>query len=1310
MRITVSIFLFALCIILLPNAVHAEDDEPDTAFLLVPSESGARGDLSASGNRGNLVFPVRFDIPPSRGDTAPSVELIYDSADRADGSWVGNGWSLDLGYIERSLEDGAPTYTTNVDTFVLRLGKASGELVFVGASGGVREYRMDEENLFLRVFFDEATQVWTAFDKKGVEYTFGRGGFSRISTATQTFRWALDLIENPQFDHTTSITYQFFTPAGYIFPERINYFHGKVEFIVEDHPQPFTTHRYGFPFTTTVDKILTSVETYYRSESGTFERAAVYEIDYTSTNCAVNVDSEVDCMAPTIGQITRFNGDMTDSLPPTIFTYADPSQDAALASTPLWAFPLVSGAGLTESDGTGDNGVRMADLNNDGYPDIVQADGDNQRNTYVNNHVNGWGQIAGWQFPVLFDGGFTEDDGTGDNGVRLVDIDNDGFADIVVADGDSQRRTMLNNQLDDWVVTGDWQIPLIAGAGFTEDGGSGDNGVRLVDVNNDDFVDIVQADGDSQRETLINNQTDGWDVTTDWQIPLIAGVGFTEDGGSGDNGVRFEDVNGDGWVDIVQADGDNQRSTFLNNQTNGWDSSSDWQVPVIGNGGFTEDDGTGDNGLRLADINNDGFADLVQADGDTQRRTLVNNQTDGWDDSTAWTVPVIEGGGFTESDGSGDNGVRLVDVDRDGWLDLVQADGDDPNQHVTYLNDGASRWQLVTEPPNPLQLEYNWQLSTSWELPVMDRGGFTEEDGGGNNGASFVDVNADGYVDIVQADGNEGSQHITFLNNGVDGWEGTSAWQFPFLEGGFTETDGGGDNGVRLADVNGDGYIDILQADGDDLEQHRTYVNNTVDGWTLSADWVVPLIESGDPFTDIAGFTEADGNGDNGVRIADVNGDGFDDIVQADDADQRLTLLNDGVAGWTPTDEWQIPEIDNGGFTEDNGEGDNGVRMVDVNGDGLVDVVQADGDAQRETFLNNGVDGWDATSDWEIPVMSGAGFTEDAGDGDNGVRMQDLNFDGFVNILHADGDSQRRVYLNNGVDGWDEVKSWHMPILDDGGFTEDGGEGDNGVRMVDVNGDGFVDIVQADGEQRRTYLNRITMPPLLSRVDNGIGGVSDIAFAAHTGRPVHYTVDAIADTDGFASTSASYEFAGPFFDEEEQEFRGYHMVRAVSNRRIVETYYHQGNDDDLATYETNDHVTKRGRAYFVRILKPEHPDLLYQAQRNRWERRMLSPGSFVFLEREVIYDFDVDGRTSTAKASAYEYDEFGNVARTEKFNYVTDVALDGIFVDNLSADNIVTNVEYALDDPADPKVRATAGTRHSRGRGRPHPEGEALFL
>ncbi|MBK6620228.1 MAG: VCBS repeat-containing protein [Saprospirales bacterium] len=169
-------------------------------------------------------------------------------------------------------------------------------------------------------------------------------------------------------------------------------------------------------------------------------------------------------------------------------------------------------------------------------------------------------------------------------------------------------------------------------------------------------------------------------------------------------------------------------------------------------------------------------------------------------------------GGFTEDDGEGDNGVRLTDVDNDGFVDIVVADGNDFQQHITFVNNRSDGWVLVSLPLSRLDFESNWQATSDWQVPIMDKGGFNEKDGEGNNGVRLADVNSDGFLDILQADGNDSDQHVTFLNNGKNAWELSPLWQIPVLDkGGFTEEDGGGDNTLQLADLNADGFVDLHQ-------------------------------------------------------------------------------------------------------------------------------------------------------------------------------------------------------------------------------------------------------------------------------------------------------------------------------------------------------------------------------------------------------------------------------------------------------------------------------------------------------------------
>src|SRR4051812_38170374 len=88
-------------------------------------------------------------------------------------------------------------------------------------------------------------------------------------------------------------------------------------------------------------------------------------------------------------------------------------------------------------------------------------------------------------------------------------------------------------------------------------------------------------------------------------------------------------------------------------------------------------------------------------------------------------------------------------------------------------------------------------------------------------------------------------------------------------------------------------------------------------------------------FFTIAGTGSAPYFRDNGVQLADMNGDGRVDIVQslfAGGTPVKHVWLNDG-AGFTPADAWNLPDVltvtNDGRASRPNG------LLADMNGDGL---------------------------------------------------------------------------------------------------------------------------------------------------------------------------------------------------------------------------------------------------------------------------------------------------------------------------------------------------------------------------------------
>src|SRR4030095_16391151 len=79
---------------------------------------------------------------------------------------------------------------------------------------------------------------------------------------------------------------------------------------------------------------------------------------------------------------------------------------------------------------------------------------------------------------------------------------------------------------------------------------------------------------------------------------------------------------------------------------------------------------------------------------------------------------------------------------------------------------------------------------------------------------------------------------------------------------------------------------------------------------------------------------------DNAVRFGDVNGDGLVDLVRSFDYSGTLTyaVYLNNRSGWSLKPGWRVPEPL---LASEHGHYDPGTRLVDVNGDGIVDIVRA---------------------------------------------------------------------------------------------------------------------------------------------------------------------------------------------------------------------------------------------------------------------------------------------------------------------------------------------------------------------------------
>jgi enediyne biosynthesis protein E4 len=211
-------------------------------------------------------------------------------------------------------------------------------------------------------------------------------------------------------------------------------------------------------------------------------------------------------------------------------------------------------------------------------------------------------------------------------------------------------------------------------------------GVAVADFDNDGRVDVFVAN-DNARQFLFRNKGDG----TFEEVALAAGVGYDENGKTfAGMGVDAADYDSDGLVDVFV--------TALSNETyplfrNNGDDSFTYTTQTSGVGQVTLTYSGW--GARFADVDNDGWRDLVVAQGhvlDTIEKTsgwltyrqpplLMRNTGKGFTNVSATAGPVF-------STPLAARGAAFGDLDNDGDTDLVLGQTDGP---PVVLRNGGTR-------------------------------------------------------------------------------------------------------------------------------------------------------------------------------------------------------------------------------------------------------------------------------------------------------------------------------------------------------------------------------------------------------------------------------------------------------------------------------------------------------------------------------------------------------------------------------------------------------------------------------------------
>ena len=162
---------------------------------------------------GSFTHDIAIEIPKGRKDMHPSLSLQYRSGNP--NTWVGFGWQLNPGYIQRSTKYGQPTYNDEEDTFIFVSQSQSTELVHLIDN----VYQAKIESGFVK-YYKETDDTWYLLTKGGNKMYLGDTVDARQTTAKGTFAWYITRGVDPNGNY---IEFEYAKDSGKIYPSRILY-------------------------------------------------------------------------------------------------------------------------------------------------------------------------------------------------------------------------------------------------------------------------------------------------------------------------------------------------------------------------------------------------------------------------------------------------------------------------------------------------------------------------------------------------------------------------------------------------------------------------------------------------------------------------------------------------------------------------------------------------------------------------------------------------------------------------------------------------------------------------------------------------------------------------------------------------------------------------------------------------------------------------------------------------------------------------------------------------------------------------------
>lgn len=372
------------------------------------------------------------------------------------------------------------------------------------------------------------------------------------------------------------------------------------------------------------------------------------------------------------------------------------------------------------------------------------------------------------------------------------------------------------------------------------------------------------------------------------------------------------------------------------------------------------------------------------------------------------------------------NAISLGDLDGDGDLDAVFADGGGGAPEEVWLNDGTGVYSRVQQ----------FGAGDTYE-------------------AALGDLDGDGDLDVFCANRltaetvwlNDGSGHFSQHGTTVD-----SNWTLD----------------VALGDVDGDGDLDAVAAGS---EGENVWLNDG--SGAFSAHPTAPTF----------------GTQGEAIAMGDVDADGDLDVVVANGGFDRV-WKNDGTGVFTGGNTMMANGFD--------------VALGDVDGDGDLDAVFAATSAQPQTVWAN-----DGNGTFSSLSSFGAGDSR-------AVVLGDLDGDGDLDAIVANaGTEAETLWLNDGAGNFSAHPA--TPTFNPG--TESWG-----VALGDIDGDGDLDAIVANtlspGQDETVWLNERVLVTQVSSTTTEAGGTATftVSLGKQPAANVTITITSGDVTEGRLST------------------------------------------------------------------------------------------------------------------------------------------------------------------------------------------------